>query len=374
MTLPRPPGPRAAWPLLPLSWLFRGGVAARNLLYDTGWRRTHRLPVPVVSVGNLAVGGTGKTPLVAWLAQELARAGRRPAVVSRGYGGANERRAGKPPLLVSADPGAGRLPAPAAEAGDEAAMLAAALPGIPVVVCPQRAAGARLAVERCGADLILLDDGFQHRALAREADLVALDAHDPWAGGRLLPAGSLREPPVALRRAHAVVLTRADQEDAAVQAREEVGRVAPGLPVFRSRHLPSAVRWPARHGREAAPSTMAGVPVAAFAGLGRPESLQETLTRLGARVVAFTPRPDHAPYGPGEVGRLVRAGLDAGARWVITTAKDAARIPAGELPEELAILEIQLEVEEGGRLVRRVLDLCPPGLPAPPAGHVEAAG
>ena len=369
-----PGRPRPA--LLPLSALFGQGVRLRNALYDTGWFRVHCLQVPVVSIGNLSVGGTGKTPLVALLARRLHRAGRRPAIVSRGYGGRNARRRLATPLLVSAGTGTGPA-VPAAECGDEPALLASLLPEVPLVVGRDRVAAARLAVDRCDADLIVLDDGFQHRRLHRDADLVTLDAETPLGPARLLPAGRLREKPTALERSHAVLITRADDDDLFEQRRAEVWAVFPHLPVYRSRHVPVSLRTlgeragggpSAGESRSPLPE-LRGESVAAFAGLARPMALRRTLEGLGARVVRFDALPDHHRFTPDEVERLIATGLQSGARRVITSAKDAVRLPvASAAAASLWVLDIEAQVDDLDDLIRRVLALCP----VPPSCAVEA--
>jgi tetraacyldisaccharide 4'-kinase len=310
--------------LSPLSWAFHAAVAGRNLLFDADLRPARRLQIPVLSVGNITVGGTGKTPLVALLARCLTAAGRRPAVVSRGYGGLNEKRPGSPVLMVS--DGKRKEPlATAAEAGDEPVLLASMLAGVPVLVCRDRYEGGRVAHERCGAGLVILDDGFQHRALHRDADLVALDAGDPLGGGRMLPAGILREPPRPVR-----------------------------------------LRLAGPRGGERPVSELAGVSVAAFAGLARPESLLETLESLGARVLRFDALPDHHSYSSEEIARLMEAGKRSGADLVLTTSKDLVRLPGGANPagqRGLAVLEIEMDVENLEGLIRHLLDLCLPPSP-----------
>jgi tetraacyldisaccharide 4'-kinase len=334
-------------------------VAGRNFLFDTDLRRARRLEIPVLSVGNITAGGTGKTPLVALLARCLAAAGRRPAIVSRGYGGLNEKRPGRPVLVV----GAGEGDAPAAtaeEAGDEPVLLASMLPGVPVLVCRDRYEGGRTARDRCGAGLVILDDGFQHRMLHRDADLVAVDAGDPFGGDRMLPAGLLREPPGSLGRAHVAVLTRAEDQDRFEAAARSVRFHAPDLPLFRARHHAVRLRLGGPQGEERPVSELAGASVAAFAGLARPESLRATLESLGARVRRFDAFPDHHFYSFEEVARLMEAGKRSGVDLVLTSAKDLVRLPGGEHPAGLGVLEIEMEVENLDGLVRRLLDLCLP--------------
>ncbi|MBN2129221.1 MAG: tetraacyldisaccharide 4'-kinase, partial [Sedimentisphaerales bacterium] len=180
--------------LTPPSWPYSLVTLFRNWLYAQGWLRVHRVGVPVVCVGNLTTGGTGKTPLVVWLARLMGQKGVRAAILTRGYK-ANGR---KTPYDVTTNT-------------DEPAELAAACPGVPVIVNPDRVAGAAEAIRSHGAQVLLMDDGFQHRRLGRDLDIVAVDATCPFGYGRLLPAGLLREPLSGLTRAHAVVLTRSDQ-------------------------------------------------------------------------------------------------------------------------------------------------------------------
>ena len=194
-------------PLLqPLAGIFRVGVALRHVAYTMGWLKTQHLSRPVVSVGNLTVGGTGKTPLVASIAGILLRHGLKPSILTRGYGRENEQD------LIVIEPGTARPPE-AREIGDEPALLARMLPDVPIVLCADRFRGGQAAEECFQVDAHILDDGFQHLALARDLDLVALDATQPISNWRLLPAGRQREPLSALRRAQIVVITRSDSAD-----------------------------------------------------------------------------------------------------------------------------------------------------------------
>ncbi|MGH7376234.1 MAG: tetraacyldisaccharide 4'-kinase, partial [Candidatus Methylomirabilales bacterium] len=186
------------------SWAYGTAVVARTAAYRARLLATHRVPCPVVSVGNLTAGGTGKTPCVIFLARHLQQHGFRPAILLRGYG----RRGGTGLLVASAGQG---LLVPAAEAGDEASLLAEVLPGVPVILAADRVRGAEVALSRCGADLLILDDGYQHLRLQRDLDILLLDARSPFGSGALLPRGLLREPPAAADRADLVILTRADQ-------------------------------------------------------------------------------------------------------------------------------------------------------------------
>ena len=320
------PSPPAPW-LSVASLLYGAGVALRGGLYDRGLLRPSRVEgLRVLSVGNLAVGGTGKTPAVAWLASRLVVSGEKVAVLSRGYG-RSERR----PLRVEATHSA-------REVGDEPLLLARALPGVPVYVGADRVALARWA-HREGAAWAVLDDGFQHRRLARDVDLLVVDASSPLGNGRLLPAGPLRESPGAARRATAVWL-RCERADAPVPAPFS------HLPVIRARHAPDAVREGegARHPL----GVLAGTRVLAFAGLARPWGFFSSLSELGAEVVEARVFPDHHAFTGPELAQLARDALRLGARCV-TTAKDAVRLPPRSL--DAWVLEQRVDILGGAGLV-----------------------
>src|SRR5581483_556871 len=187
--------------LRPVAAGFGWGVALRRIAYRRGWFKVRRLATPVVSLGNLTVGGSGKTPLLAFTARKLAARGWKPGILTRGYG-----RQSQSPCVVL-EPAPDRQPDPR-ESGDEPALLAQKLPNVPIVVSADRYKGGRLAEERFPVDVLLLDDGFQHLALARDVDIVLMDATEDWSAQSLLPAGRLREPYSALERAHLIVLTR----------------------------------------------------------------------------------------------------------------------------------------------------------------------
>jgi tetraacyldisaccharide 4'-kinase len=325
--------------LLPAAAAYGTVATVRNRLYDAGWLRVERVPARVISVGNLGVGGTGKTPTVLWLAEALRMRGRRVGIVARGYG---KRRRG----VVVVGAGNGPLVTPT-EGGDEAVMLARVFRG-PVVTGERRAEAAALACARFSLDAVVLDDGFQHRALARDADLV-LVSDDPTED-RILPAGRLREPPAGLARAQALL------------ALDDGARGWPGVPLFRGRVRPRALVCAAPGGLVEEPlATLAGREVVAVAGIARPERFVETLARAGARVRRVLRYPDHHPYGPSEAAAIASAsrGLLA-----VTTEKDQVKLAAFPTLVELRALRVALEVDDGDRLV---------GLLAGPGPEVDSA-
>ncbi|MBM4380369.1 MAG: tetraacyldisaccharide 4'-kinase [Deltaproteobacteria bacterium] len=314
----RPAPPAPAW--VALERLFGLAVSARGALFDSGLLRQHRVEgLRVLSVGNLSVGGTGKTPAVGWLAAALAAQGQRVAVLSRGYG-----RRGRRPLRVQSSH-------TAAEVGDEPLLLARALPEVPVYVGADRVGLAAWARAE-GATWALLDDGFQHRRLARDVDLLVVDAASPFGNGRLLPAGPLREPVSAARRASAVWLRCA-------RADEPVPAPLAHLPVIRACHAPDAVLDAA--GTRHPLAALQGTRVLAFAGLARPGGFFAGLARLGAEVVEGRAFPDHHAFTGEELARLARDAGRAGAR-CITTAKDAVRLPPGALDPWVLLQRVEI--------------------------------
>jgi len=352
----RVPGARRPLPwLAPLGGLWLAVARARSWLFDAGLLRAEHPGIPVVSVGNLVAGGTGKTPLVAWLAEELGSRGVRVAIVSRGHGGTRPVE----PLLVARQ---GELLVDPGESGDEPALLARR-PGVHlVVVGKDRRAAARLAV-REGARLILLDDGFQHRRIARDLDLVLLDWSDPLGGGRGLPAGWLREPPSALRRADVVVLTRAPREFASRREPLAPTDVPGGLrsvlaalpappPVLAAAHVPAGVRLPGERWEPA--GWLRGRRVLPVAAIARPESFLATLRELGAEPADPLCWPDHHRFTVADA-RRIREAAAAGDLDVITTEKDALRWPP-DAPSPL-VLEVRIHLGAGDRLLERVLPL-----------------
>jgi len=312
-------------------------VAARRRLYESGWLRSARVDVPVVSIGNLTWGGTGKTPLLAFLAERFEALGRRVGIVSRGY-----RR--KSSGLVVVSDGA-RVLAPAEDAGDEPSLLAARFPRAVVVVAERRAEGAREAA-RLGADVLLLDDAFQHLALARDVDLVLVDAEDPWGGG-LPPAGRARERPTALSRADVIVVTRAARGTSSAADREVPRFTA--APVFHCRFRFAG--WFA----DGAPVRLPSEPGFAFCAIARPEGFRATLSEAGTAPAGFAAFRDHHRYRDPDVRNLEERAARAGARVLLTTEKDAVKL-SGRTRLPLFAARVEAEIFEAG-FMERVLEI-----------------
>ncbi len=327
-------------------------MALRGSLFDAGWLPVRRAAVPVVSVGNITAGGSGKSPMTAWIAARLARAGKRPVVISRGYGGSHRGAA----TVVSSGDGP---VVDASIAGDEPVMLASSLPGVPVIVARRRIDGAGMAVGRFGARCLVLDDGFQHRALARDVDLVMVDAVEPFGSGRLLPAGALREPLSALRRATALI---AHAPDAAAEAagaraiRDAAARYCPDAPVLRSWLRPIALVDPAS-GTGSPVEAMEGMKVVCMAAIAHPGRFFDTARRCGAVVVRELPFADHHRFTGPDLDRIAGAAREARAA-ILTTEKDLARLGAEgvhRLPG-LRAIRMEMVVLEEDALERLILE------------------
>ena len=321
---PRSPFDRLARGVLRVgAGLYGAAVASRNAGYDRACPAPVRLPYPVISVGNLSVGGTGKTPCVEWVASALTAAGRRVGVLSRGYGGRSRapyaiRHVGGR-LLVDEAPCEHPEELP-----DEPQLLAAHLPETPIVVGAKRAQTGQLACERFGATALVLDDGFQHRQLARDCDIVLVSARMPLSGWPLLPAGPMREPLSSLRRAHIVIITRADQSLEMVGAlREGLRQWNESVAVATAMHEPVGVRDLAT-GATLPLTKLEGARVLLVSSIGDPDGFEQTAKSVGAAVAGHRIFPDHHRYGAEDWAQL--AGPAAGAQAILTTEKDAVRL------------------------------------------------
>ena len=322
-------------PLRVAAALYSLAARARAGAYDRGLIKARNLPIPCISVGNLSVGGTGKTPLVAWLIDELTVLGARPAVVSRGYGGSAR---GPERVTTAGDCQTAR------RFGDEPALLAARYPDVPVVVGRDRHAAGLLAVSFAGVTAVVADDAFQHRRLARDVDIVVLDASRGLGNGCQLPAGPLRESPASLARAGFVVLNRVGAAADLEGLRRTVAKLSPRAAIAAADLVFSG--W--RDGRTGAPVELpGGAVVYAFSGIANPGSFHRTLESLGMSIRGGEIFRDHHAYGAGEIERLQRAAAASGAVAAVTTAKDAVRIPSWSGAVPLYRAEVKLAMISG---------------------------
>ena len=302
--------------LLPASALFRVASRTHHKLYDAGLRSSARAPIPVISIGNLRVGGAGKTPFAGWVVDHLLEAGRRPGLLHGGYG------------------------------SDEPELHRRWHPEVPVLVGRERTASARAAAEQ-GCDVVVLDDGFQHRRLARDLDIVLLAAEHGADNVRLLPRGPWREPLAALRRAGVVVVTRK------TASREQADAVVAKVRDIMERRAVHAwlrpAGWRTLDGLTAsAPAT----PAVSLSSIAEPHSFERTLEELGASLAARLAFPDHHDYGAADV-KSIR--IAAGGRPILTTAKDAVKLQGLLHDEDVRVLEQEVIIEEGeSELVTRI--------------------
>lgn len=325
--------------LLPFSWIYALIQRIRALMYQGGGCKVYRLPRPVISVGNITVGGTGKTPITAWIARFLIERGYRVAVLSRGYGGSLE---GKGSAIVS---DGSRLLLSAEQCGDEPYLLASTIPGLMVVVGSDRYAAGIMTLERLHPEVFLLDDGYQHLRLHRDLNLLLLDAQRPFGNGSTLPSGLLREPVAACERADLVISTRC-------LAGRYIVPVVPHKPHVTASIAPLefvslADRTPM------VPEQMSGMRYFAFAGIAEPESFFSALVAQGVSVAATASFPDHVVYDDQRVAELIGRIAISGVTGVITTEKDGvklqrhvSRLPAATYLARMSFQLISSEVLE----------------------------
>jgi tetraacyldisaccharide 4'-kinase len=331
-----------------VAWLYDKLTIFRNLLFDLRILKVHKLSCPVISVGNLALGGTGKTPMVIWLARFLLEEGWRVGIVSRGYKGEETKR-----VLVVGD---GRnILAGSDISGDEPQLLARCLPGIPVLCSTKRALAAEAAVGQFQCEVLILDDGFQHRFIARNLDVVMLDSHYPFGDGSLFPRGILREQTTALTRAQVLVLSRFDGSEQAEQSHKNLVGQWPDKTVVTAAHRASRL-FKASTQRELPLSSVKNKRLAAFAGIGRPDDFFRTVRDLGADLVHTTALSDHHPLTVELLASLVEEASTKQPELWLTTEKDWVRLPK-DLPDnmELWVLAVELELDEDSSLLKAVV-------------------
>lgn len=319
--------------LLPLGWLYGLTACIRNALYNSGYLKSLKVPVPVISIGNITAGGTGKTPMVEWVASLLRDNDFRPAILSRGYKGAGG-------------------------ANDEALLLEEHLADVPHLQGADRHALALAAIEELEAEILVLDDGFQHRKLGHDLDMVLLDATNPWGYGHMLPRGTLREPKSGLRRADVIVVTRADQAAEATlkSLAKEIESIAPGKLLCEAIHQPvECIRY---SGAPLPLEALKGKRVLVFCGLGNPAALLATLKSLGAQIAETLLFPDHHPYGAQDVEKII-AWADKssqGGDLLVTSEKDLVKLRSPSLGDHpLYALSVRMEIRKGQEPLKELI-------------------
>ena len=344
--------------LVPLSYLYALVVIVRGWFYDYGWLKQKQLPCKVISVGNIAAGGTGKTPAVIWIAKVLQDTGCQIAILLRGY---NRQKRTSPTQIVSDGQ---KILVSVEASGDEASMIARELPSVPVVVGKDRYAAGHQILERWNIDVLILDDGFQHRSLARDLDIVTVDATQPFGTERLLPAGTLREPVSALRRADVVLLTRIDLVQSPILAHKKIEWWVGGKPILHSCHRPVKL-YQLGVCEVLDFSVLKGKRLFAVCSVGNPAAFVETLNYYEPESVVLFPFPDHHRYTQTDFTRIRDSARQAGTDLIITTSKDepkmlpfvSAKDSTSSIVEELSVyvLAVELSITVGKNvLVQRI--------------------
>jgi tetraacyldisaccharide 4'-kinase len=347
--------------LLLLSFLYRAIVSLRVSFFASNVFRSHRIGCQVVSVGNLTVGGTGKTPVVEKLARDLAARGRKVAILSRGYKSVKRRgqaAAGTSARVVTEG---GALLLDSKAAGDEPFMLAKNLRGVAVVVDKDRVECGRHAVTALGSDLLILDDGLQYLKLHRRHDIVLIDREAPFGNEYLLPRGTLREPPPHLRRATHILITKCDGSDLSA-LHDRIRKHNRTAPIIECRHRPVELQ-DLSTGEIIPLETLQGLRAGALSAIASPESFEQGLRRLGVQLELTQSFADHHRYSRREIDRFLKRCARRGVSCVLTTEKDAVRMPR-LLNQELPIryLRIEIEILKGQEHWERMIA----GLIAPP--------
>lgn len=335
-----------------LSLLFRGAVAMRLWSHQFGLAKPHELGCQVISIGNLTVGGTGKTPIVEVFARTLQQSGRKVAILSRGYRkvedplwrrfwkrlSASKTRVYEPRVVSDGE----RLLLDSSLGGDEPFMLAQNLPKVAVLVDANRVNSGRYAVQKLGCDTLILDDGFQNFHLKHRVDIVLVDRTNPFGNCRLLPRGILREPVGNLKRADFIFITKSNG-DGAPELKQTLRKYNPHAEISECRH--SAKYLQDVFTKEKAPlEFIKGLPVAAISGIASPKGFEDELIRLGAKVLYHKRYADHHRYTQQEIINVINKGIQRGAKIVVTTEKDAVRFPMLER-RDLPIFFLRVEIE-----------------------------
>ena len=324
--------------LTAISLIYGIVVRIRALFYRLHLFKIKKLPCSVISIGNITLGGTGKTPTVISIARFLTRSQKQPMVISRGYGRIKESE------VLAVSDGQSML-VNARMGGDEPVLIASRLPGVPVIVGSDRYQAALHGLRKYNTNIVILDDGFQHRSLWRNADIVLVDATDPFGNGKLFPAGILREPITALKRAQAIMITRIDQAVNGEELKTIIRRIT-SAPIFTSYHQPiDLVECSTGHVKSLA--VLRGTRTFVFSGIARPSSFTAILSSLGVNVAIKNAYPDHYEYQKADLASIYEKATDARVNMIITTEKDMMRLkdlkPAGiwALRIDLAIHEYE---------------------------------
>lgn len=345
--------------LIPFSWLYGGIIRLRNWLYHTGRMESYRADQPLISIGNLSTGGTGKTPLAEYVIQKLLEKGHAPAYLSRGYGRKTKGYIRVVPLIMDAD-----------TVGDEALQVANRFPEVPVAVCEARKTGLKVLDQSTGSTLFVLDDAFQHRRVARDLDLIVIDANRLPTRDYLLPAGNLREPITSLKRADFLIINKVKSQEAVPQIEAELSRL--GMPMAFCRPVPQGLRTFSGEFVKLSLNSRAIV----FSGIGNNAAFLETVTEAGVEIEAAYPFRDHYRFEARDIERIIQSHFHHSphsstfdGRFLLTTEKDYFRIRNSPWlsdlnPYPFAYVPIQLNWLKGEKSLWETLEsILPPTTP-----------
>jgi len=315
-----------------LSWGYAAIIGIRNLLYSKGWLKIHHANIPVISVGNITTGGTGKTPLVIWLANQITQNSKfkNCGILTRGY-----------------------------KTTDEPKILAQSCPAAKVIINPDRAAGAQEAINKFAVQVLIMDDGFQHRRLGRNLDIVTIDATCPFGYGKILPAGLLREPVSVLKRANAAVLTRSDQikKSELENLEAQLHQINSKILIAKAVHNPLFAQT--TRGEQIAIDQLEDKKIFAFCGIGNPEAFFNTIKKTAAQLVDSKTYNDHHIYTDADINDIYEQALYLGAQLILTTQKDwmkisAMKLPTADLP--FAYLVMEIKFTDGQDKLKQLID------------------
>lgn len=338
--------------LLPCCWLYSIVVHIRNFCFDIGFFKQKRLPCTVISIGNISVGGTGKTPTVTTIANLLYNSGSKVSVLLRGY-----KRQNREKIVIVTD--GKELLCSREESGDEAHMLAHQLTGIPIIVGKYRHLSGETAISRYHSDVLILDDGFQHRQLERDINILTIDVTRPFGTGALLPIGTLREPKSSINRADIIILTRTDAaENNITELKTVLNQLTPNTPIVESIHKPTSLYWlnSTDNERTLPLHKLTGKRLLAVCGIGNPDALVSTLDKYSPESIELLAFPDHHVYSEHDIQQIKHQMGLCGAEWIITTQKDEQKLTSLNTDLPILVLAIELVITQGEK---DLLDMLP---------------
>lgn len=343
--------------LTPLNWLYGIILWIRNFCFNVGWYKQEKLPCSVISIGNIVVGGTGKTPAVASIARLLRDTDYKVTVLLRGYG-----RKSKKAISIVSD-GENRL-CTRMESGDEADLLARQLTEIPIVVGKNRYLAGRTSLDQFHSDIIILDDGYQHRQLARDIDILTIDVTQPYGTGALLPIGTLREPISSIQRADIILLTRTDVPNIQIDdLKNELQKLVPNTPILESIHQPKSLYW--LNHPDNTTNTLHSIPIndlkgksiLAICGIGNPTAFVATLEEKGPDKVELMAFPDHHVYTESDHLKIQQQMKLVEAEWIVTTQKDEQKLISLSKQIPILVLKVELVFTNGEETLLKALQI-----------------